>query len=130
MCPTFSLRHCGLPTIRYCLPAITIPESIYTAALENRWQTPSEVFLPGDILLKEKGESPELITTHPHPFYTPIATFGSEYALEPVAYGLKFAGGFSDASFIQGDFSSQLQATGVDATAYAAKHPGGRVAVP
>jgi hypothetical protein len=24
-------------------------------------------FLPRDILLKEKGESPELITTHPHP---------------------------------------------------------------
>jgi hypothetical protein len=86
-------------------------------------------FLPGDILLKEKGESPELIAAHPHPFYTPIATFGSQYAMEPVAYGLKFAGQFSGASFLQGDFTSQLQATGVAATAYAATFPNGHVAV-
>src|SRR5580693_8344047 len=76
--------------------------------------------LPGDVLLQEKGESPDQIATHPHPFYTPIATFGSEYVMEPVAYGLRFAGEFSGASLLQGDFTSQLQATGVDATAYAA----------
>ncbi len=86
-------------------------------------------FLPGDVLLKDKGESPDHIATHPHPFYTPIATFGSEYLLEPVAYGLKFAGEFNGASLLEGDFTSQLQATGVDATAYAAKLPGGHVAV-
>jgi hypothetical protein len=86
-------------------------------------------FLPGDVLLKEKGESPDQIATHPHPFYTPIATFGSEYVLEPVAYGLKFAGELAGASFLQGDFTAQLQATGVDATAYAAKLPSGLVAV-
>ena len=49
-------------------------------------------FLPGDVMLKDEGETPEQIATHPHPFYTPIATFGSDYMLEPVAYGLKFAG--------------------------------------
>jgi hypothetical protein len=86
-------------------------------------------FLPGDVLLKEKGESPDQIATHPHPFYTPIATFGSEYVMEPVAYGLNFAGEFSGASFLQGDFTSQLQATGVNATAYAATLPSGRAAV-
>jgi hypothetical protein len=86
-------------------------------------------FLPGDILLKEKGQSPDQVATHPHPFYTPIGTFGPEYAMEPVAYGLKFAGEFSGASFLQGDFTSQLQATGVDATAYAARLPSGHVAV-
>ena len=86
-------------------------------------------FLPGDILLKESGESPEQIATHPHPFYTPIATFGSEYVMEPVAYGLKFAGELSGGSFLQGDFSSQLQATGVNASAYAAKLPSGHVTV-
>jgi hypothetical protein len=86
-------------------------------------------FLPGDILLKEKGESPEQIATHPHPFYTPIATFGSEYMMEPVAYGLKFAGALSGATFFQGDFTSQLQATGVDATAYPAKLASGHVAI-
>jgi hypothetical protein len=82
-------------------------------------------FLPGDVLLKEKGETPEQIASHPHPFYTPIATFGSEHVMEPVAYGLKFAGLLSGGSFLQGDFSAQLQAVGVDATAYAAKLPGG-----
>jgi hypothetical protein len=86
-------------------------------------------FLPGDVLLKEKGESPDQIATHPHPFYTPIATFGSEYVMEPVGYGLKFAGELSGGRFLQGDFTSQLQATGVDATAYAAILPSGHVAV-
>jgi hypothetical protein len=86
-------------------------------------------FLPGDVFLKEKGESAELIATHPHPFYTPIATFGSDYVTEPVAYGLKFAGEISGGTLIKGDFTSQLQATGVDATAYAAILSSGRVAV-
>jgi len=86
-------------------------------------------FLPGDVLLKDKGESPEQIATHPHPFYTPIGTFGSDYLMEPVAYGLKFAGGLSGGSFLQGDFTSEIQATGVDATAYAAVLPGGHVSI-
>jgi hypothetical protein len=85
--------------------------------------------LPGDVLLQEKGETADQIATHPHPFYTPIATFGSEYRMEPVAYGLKFAGEFSGASFVQGDFTSQLQASGVDATAYAATFPTGEATV-
>lgn len=85
--------------------------------------------LPGDILLQEKGESPDQIATHPHPFYTPIATFGSEYVMEPVAYGLKFAGELSGASFLKGDFTSQIQATGVGATAYAAILPSGHLVV-
>ncbi|MGA2535382.1 MAG: hypothetical protein ABSF53_05165, partial [Terracidiphilus sp.] len=38
-------------------------------------------FLPGDVLLSDKGATPEQIATHPHPFYTPIATFGSEYVM-------------------------------------------------
>jgi hypothetical protein len=86
-------------------------------------------FLPGDVLLSENGATPEQIATHPHPFYTPIATFGSEYRMQPVAYGLKFAGTFSGATLVQGDFTSQLQSTGVDATAYAALHPSGKVAI-
>jgi hypothetical protein len=86
-------------------------------------------FLPGDVLLKDQGESPEQIATRPHPFYTPIATFGSDYMMEPVAYGLRFAGALSGGSFLQGDFTSQIQATGVDATAYAAVLPGGHVSI-
>jgi hypothetical protein len=86
-------------------------------------------FLPGDVLLRDSGATPEQIATHPHPFYTPIATFGSEYALQPVAHGLKFAGALSGASFFTGDFTAQLQASGVDAAAYAALLPGGKIAV-
>ena len=85
--------------------------------------------LPGDGLLKDKGETEEQIAAHPHPFYTPIATFGAEYMMEPVAYGLKFAGALSGGSFVKGDFTAKLQAAGVDATAYAAKLPGGETSV-
>src|SRR5229473_4630014 len=85
--------------------------------------------LPGDALLEAKGETPEQIAAHPHPFYTPIATFGSDYVLEPVAYGLKFAGSFSGGTLLKTEFSTKLQDAGVNATAYAAKLPGGRTSV-
>jgi len=48
--------------------------------------------------------------------------------MEPVAYGLMFAGEFSGGSLLPGDFAAKLQATGVDATAYAANLPGGQLA--
>ena len=83
----------------------------------------------GDEILEAKGETPEQIAAHPHPFYTPIATFGSDYALEPVAYGLKFAGSFSGGTLLKTEFSSKLQDTGVNATAYAAKLPDGHTSV-
>src|SRR3984957_9531015 len=85
--------------------------------------------LPGDELLQANGETPEQIAAHPHPFYTPIATFGSDYLLEPVAYGLKFAGLFSGGTLLKTEFSTKLQAAGVNATAYAAKLPGGQTSV-
>jgi hypothetical protein len=85
--------------------------------------------LPGDALLEAKGETAEQIAAHPHPFYTPIATFGSDYLLEPVAYGLKFAGSFSGGTLLKTDFSTKLQYAGVNATAYAAKLPSGRASV-
>lgn len=85
--------------------------------------------LPGDALLEAKGESPEQIASHPHPFYTPIATFGSDYVLEPVAYGLKFAGSFSGGQLFETEFSAKLQAAGINATAYAAKLANGKVSV-
>ena len=80
-------------------------------------------------MLKDQGETPEQIATRPHPFYTPIATFASSYELEPVAYGLKFAGALSGGAFIADDLSSKLQTAGVNATAYAAKLPGGEVSL-
>jgi hypothetical protein len=85
--------------------------------------------LPGDALLEANGETPEQIAAHPHPFYTPIATFASDYVLEPVAYGLKFAGSFSGGALLKTEFSTKLQDAGVNATAYAAKLPGGRTSV-
>jgi hypothetical protein len=85
--------------------------------------------LPGDALLQTQGETPEKIATHPHPFYTPIATFGSDYVMEPVAYGLKFAGSFSGGTLLKTELSAKLQDTGVNATAYAAKLPSGQTSV-
>jgi hypothetical protein len=85
--------------------------------------------LPGDALLEAKGETSEQIAAHPHPFYTPIGTFGSDYVLEPVAYGLKFAGSFSGGTLLKTDFPTRLQDTGVNATAYAAKLPGEHTSV-
>ncbi len=83
----------------------------------------------GDEVLKDQGATPEQIATHPHPYYAPIAAFGSDYVLEPVAYGLKFAGSFSGGAFIQADLSGQLQAAGINATAYAAMLTGGQTSV-
>ncbi|MGD1082335.1 MAG: hypothetical protein ABR881_28795 [Candidatus Sulfotelmatobacter sp.] len=85
--------------------------------------------LPGDALLAANGETTEQIAAHPHPFYTPIGTFGSDYVLEPVAYGLKFAGSFSGGILLKTDFSTKLQDAGINATAYAAKLPGGHTSV-
>lgn len=85
--------------------------------------------LPGDALLRDEGETPEQIASHPHPFYTPIASFGSEYVLEPVAWGLKFAGLLTGGRFFENDLSGRLLAAGVDATAYAATMPGGELRV-
>ena len=86
-------------------------------------------FLPGDDLLKERGETPEQIAAHPHPFYSPVATLGSKYVLEPVAYGLEFAGRFCGGVLLKGDLTAALQSAGVNATAYAAKLPDGRTSV-
>jgi hypothetical protein len=41
--------------------------------------------------------------------------------MQPVAYGLKFAGLFSGATLLQSDLAAKLQAAGLNATAYAAK---------
>jgi hypothetical protein len=85
--------------------------------------------LPGDTLLQQEGKSAEQIASHPHPFYTPIATFGSEYMLEPVAYGMKFAGLLSGGTFLPADLTKKLQESGVNASGYAAKMPSGDVSV-
>jgi hypothetical protein len=85
--------------------------------------------LPGDALLEAQGKTPEQIATRPHPFYTPIGTFGSDYVMEPVAYGLKFAGSFSGGTLLKTDFLTRLQDVGVNATAYAARLPGGHTSV-
>jgi len=86
-------------------------------------------FLPGDVMLNDAGATPEQIASHPHPFYSPIATFGDNYTLEPVAYGLKFASALCGATLVKIDLTSKIQATGVDATAYAAKLPDGAMTV-
>jgi len=83
----------------------------------------------GDEVLRAEGATPDQIASHPHPYYAPIASFGSDYILEPVAYGLKFAGSLSGGSLIPTDFTSKLQAAGVNASAYAAKLARGQTSV-
>jgi hypothetical protein len=74
--------------------------------------------LPGDALVHEDPAS------HPHPYYTPIAHIGSRYVAEPVSYGMRFAQRFAGAQMIPVDFDPGP----VNATAYAAKLPGGKSA--
>ena len=85
--------------------------------------------LPGDTLLEQQGKNAEQIASHPHPFYTPVATFGSEYMLEPVAYGLKFAGSLSGGTFLPANLTAKLQESGVNASGYAVKMPSGEISV-
>ena len=76
--------------------------------------------LPGDdIVLAEHGDP----TKHPHPYYTPIAHIGDDYLLEPVAYGMLFAGHFAGATMLPLDFNPGP----VNATAYAALLPTGKL---
>lgn len=86
-------------------------------------------FLPGDVMLKQQGATPEQIASHPHPFYTPIATFGDKYELEPVGCGLKFAGSFAGATLIESNLAEQLASAGANVTAYAAKLADGTTSV-
>jgi hypothetical protein len=85
--------------------------------------------LPGDGMLAAQGVSPEDIAKHPHPFYTPIANFGSEWVLEPVAYGLIFAGAFAGATMFAEDLTTPLATAGMNAMAYAAQFADGKPSV-
>ncbi|MGA7158796.1 MAG: hypothetical protein WBY53_18265 [Acidobacteriaceae bacterium] len=75
--------------------------------------------LPGDEILAAEHVDP---STHPHPFYTPIARIGDAYVIEPVAYGMLFAGHFAGATTFPIDFNPGS----VNATAYAATLPTGQ----
>lgn len=87
-------------------------------------------FLPGDVLLKEQGATEAEIATHPHPFYTPIGTFGTEYKLQPVAYGLKFAGLFSGATLLHASWQDQQTAKAeFNVTAFPARLANGKLSV-
>jgi hypothetical protein len=83
----------------------------------------------GDQVLKDAGATPEQIATHPRAYYSSVASFGSDYVVEPVAYGLMFAGAWSDATLIKAELTAKLQGAGVNATAYAAKLANGQRSV-
>ena len=80
--------------------------------------------LPGDDLVLAGHGDP---STHPHPYYTPIAHIGSDYIAEPVSYGMRFAGMFAGATMIPLDFNPRNGSSPVNATAYAAKQPNGQM---
>ena len=69
--------------------------------------------LPGDELVLAAHGDP---ATHPHPYYTPIAHIGNNYLLEPVAYGMLFAGHFANSTMVPVNFNPGT----VNATAYVA----------
>jgi hypothetical protein len=75
--------------------------------------------LPGDEIIAAAHGDP---STHPHPYYTPIASMGDNYVLEPVAYGMLFAGHFAGGTSFPIDFNPGS----VNATAYAATLPTGQ----
>ena len=79
--------------------------------------------LPGDDLVLAAHGDP---SKHPHPYYTPIAHIQNQeqddYVLEPVAYGMLFAGHFAGATSFPIDFNPGP----VNATAYAALLPTGQ----
>ena len=70
---------------------------------------------------QRSGRDAGAIATHPHAYYSPIAEFDSTYVLEPVAYWLFFAGLMAGGTLIHADLTAELQAAGINATAYAAK---------
>jgi hypothetical protein len=79
--------------------------------------------LPGDDIVTAAHGDP---STHPHPYYTPIALINDSYVLEPVAYGMLFANNLAGATTIPLDFTPMNGATPVNATAYAATLPTGQ----
>jgi hypothetical protein len=72
--------------------------------------------LPGDDLVGNAQ------STHPRPYYTPIAEMDGRYVPEPVYFGMSFAQRFAGASL----FPIEFHPGAVDATAYAAKLPNGQ----
>jgi hypothetical protein len=65
-------------------------------------------FLPGDVLLKDQGSTDAEIATHPHPFYTPIATAGT---------------------FLPVDLNAEFERLGLNASGYAVQMPGGSISI-
>ena len=75
--------------------------------------------LPGEELMPDRS------VPHPRPFYTPIADIDGKFIAEPVSFGMKFAQRFAGATLVGLDFDPGE----VNATAYAARLPGGTTIV-
>ena len=80
---------------------------------------PDELGVKGCLLIYRRREqdmplaqapdnaTPEQIASHPHPFYTLIATLGDRYTMEPVAYELKFASAPCGATLVKVDLTQE-----------------------
>jgi hypothetical protein len=58
-----------------------------------------------------------------------FGTFGSDYVLEPVAYGLNFAGSFSGGTLLKTDFSTKVAAYGSQCNGVCRETAGGHTSV-
>jgi hypothetical protein len=75
--------------------------------------------LPGDEVVHD---DPAL---HPRPYYTPIAHIGERYVAEPVSFGMRFAQRFAGTTLLE----TELDASGVNASAYAARDAKGEILI-
>jgi hypothetical protein len=112
---------------------MTIPESICTVVLANLWPIPLADLYPATRFSKRKAKLPNRL---PRIRILSIRLSGRLartmcWSRSPI--GLKFAGSFRGGTLLKSesktDFSTKLQAAGVNATAYAAKLPGGHTSV-
>src|SRR5260370_7302336 len=69
------------------------------------------------------------MAAYPHLCYTRLGMLGWAYTGGPVGFGLNFAGCSRGGTLLKTEFSTKLEAAGVNATAYAAKLPGGQTSV-
>ena len=119
----------GLPTIRSFWPVMTIPASICTVVRANLWPIPLAGHCQATRFSKRMAKLPNRLPRIRILSIHRLRHLARTMRWSPVACGLKFASSFSGGTLLKTEFSTGLQAAGVNATAYAAKLPDGHTSV-